>query len=111
MILIKYVTKLPMNFSFASLLELDQSVSNRLRVFADKIETLEDCTITKDYDETTNTYTIVYEWTSQEAIDAFYTWANVGLARTNETYQGVLDQYTALVESVDGTVTRTTQVI
>ena len=109
MILIKYAINLPNDVTVTTLLELAPVLSSRLRVFADKVENLEECDFARAYDQTTNTFTSIYRWKDQQAIDDFYRWADELL--DPDTYQGSIDELNELIESVGGSITRTIETV
>jgi hypothetical protein len=107
MILITYTILLPAGNTIQSLIATAPELANKMRVQAAHADALEECEIVIDYDPIDNKFVTVYRWSNQQAIDNFIEWANSNVGNYNTT----MSEFTALVDSIGGSLVRTVETI
>jgi len=107
MILVKYVITLPAGNTIQSMLETAPDISTKMKTLGGQVDYIENCEASWDHDPVENTFTTLYRWTDQQSIDDYYSWAN----STVGNYDAVISEFTALINSIGGSLVRTTEEI
>lgn len=108
MILIKYFITLPAGNTIRTVLdEVSPSLGNTMKECREYCETLENCDISIEHNTADNTFTTIYRWTDQQAIDSFYTWAE---GHTGN-YDNMMAEFNTVINSMGGTIVRTVETI
>jgi hypothetical protein len=107
MILITYTIILPAGNTIQSLIGTAPELANKLRLQGNYANTLDQFEQIVDYDPTGNKFVTIYKWNTQQAIDNFIEWVNSNVGNHDTT----MSEFTALINSIGGSLVRTTEEI
>ena len=107
MILITYTIMLPAGNTIQSLIETAPELANKMRVQGNYANSLDQCEQLVEYDPIDNKFITIYRWVDQQAIDNFIEWVNSNVGDYNTT----MSEFTALINSIGGSLVRTTETI
>jgi len=100
----KYVIQLPPNKTLEQVFtDMNDIVENFSVLFATmkSYSVNNGCNITRNFDESTNTVTLIYEWPDQESVDKFYEYVNVVF-----DYNEFLNSYKTYLQENGGNFTK-----
>jgi len=103
MILVKYVITLPAGNTIQSMLETAPDISTKMKTLGGQVDYIENCEASWDHDPVENTFTTLYRWNDQQTIDDYYAWAN----STVGDYNTIISEFTALINSIGGSIVKT----